>query len=300
MATQNQLNAEYNKELNRLKRFMRQAQKKGFAFPDTAIPKPPKKITAKSVSRLQKITSKSLYKKATYTIPETGQVVSGLKGKEIISKAKRPKAPKTKAPKSKVKTPRTPNISSATFEEQVEKTKTLKVPKTKAKTPRTPKISSATFEKQTAEEREQEKQTNIPPIEEQKEIPKRSNVVLSNFLDMFIRWTPLSRWSDWYVEHRRKYKDLGYNVILAIIDQLGEDVVAKNLEEHAEEVAFVAEHLLYGSGEDEQFDEDINRLATYLQGKPLSFEQSINATELAEQQGLTSALAKNMDIDFIL
>ena len=143
MATQNQLNAEYNKELNRLKRFIRQARKKGFAFPDTAIPKPPKKITAKSVSRLQKITTESLYKKATYTIPETGQVVSGLKGKEIITKSKTPKAPKTKTPK------------------------------TKAKRPSIPKISSATIDEQITEETAQEKQTNAPSIEEVKEIDER-------------------------------------------------------------------------------------------------------------------------------
>ena len=62
---------QYEKELKRIKQFIRRAEKRGYRFPDNVIPPKPKRITRASVSRLQKIKPQTLYKKAT-ALSESG------------------------------------------------------------------------------------------------------------------------------------------------------------------------------------------------------------------------------------
>ena len=57
---------EYDKQVKRIKQFIRRAEKRGFIFPDNVIPNKPKRITKASVRKLSKITPKELYKKAEY------------------------------------------------------------------------------------------------------------------------------------------------------------------------------------------------------------------------------------------
>ena len=50
-----QLLKEYNKERNRIKRFIRYAEKRGYVFEPNLIPPKPKTITSGSIRRLSKI-----------------------------------------------------------------------------------------------------------------------------------------------------------------------------------------------------------------------------------------------------
>lgn len=59
-----QLLKEYNKERNRIKRFIRNAEKRGYVFEPNIIPPRPKTITSGSIRRLSKIRPAQLYKKA--------------------------------------------------------------------------------------------------------------------------------------------------------------------------------------------------------------------------------------------
>lgn len=71
-----QLLKEYNKERNRIKRFIRNAEKRGYVFEPNLIPPKPKTITSGSVRRLAKIKPAQLYSKA-YAISEvTGQPIT--------------------------------------------------------------------------------------------------------------------------------------------------------------------------------------------------------------------------------
>lgn len=92
----------YKKEVRRLHQFLRRAEKRGFSFPANIIPKQPKRITIKSVQRLQKLTPEKLYKKATYIEPATGKVVTGEQGRKLerqraARKSRLPKPPKAKS-----------------------------------------------------------------------------------------------------------------------------------------------------------------------------------------------------------
>ena len=82
MAT-NDYKALWRKEQERIKRFIKSAETRGFRFPEHAIPKTPKRITSASVSRLKKITPATLYKKAKYYDPLTDSLLSGTAGRAI-------------------------------------------------------------------------------------------------------------------------------------------------------------------------------------------------------------------------
>lgn len=80
--TQTQL--AYEKNLRRIKSFIRRAEKRGYQFPENAIPTRPKRITQASVRKLEKIKPETLYKKAKYGGEASeGEVVAGLKGLQL-------------------------------------------------------------------------------------------------------------------------------------------------------------------------------------------------------------------------
>lgn len=91
----------YEKELNRIKRFIRNAEKRGFRFSDFELPKPPARYTKKQVEKLKELTSTKLYHKATYLDPETGKVVGGLRGRTIERRTAARKGIERKAKKAR-------------------------------------------------------------------------------------------------------------------------------------------------------------------------------------------------------
>ena len=72
----------YNKELRRINRFIKAAEKRGFIFNLKILPPRPKKITKASVQRLKKITPEALYKKASYQTDDF-RVISGVEGRKL-------------------------------------------------------------------------------------------------------------------------------------------------------------------------------------------------------------------------
>lgn len=71
-----QLLKEYNKELNRIKRFIRNAEKRGYVFEPNLIPPRPKTITSGSIRRLSRIRPAQLYNKAYALSAVTGQPIT--------------------------------------------------------------------------------------------------------------------------------------------------------------------------------------------------------------------------------
>lgn len=71
-----QLLKEYNKERRRIKRFIRNAEKRGYVFEPNLIPPKPKTITSGSIRRLSKIRPAQLYKKAYAISAVTGQPIT--------------------------------------------------------------------------------------------------------------------------------------------------------------------------------------------------------------------------------
>lgn len=86
-----QAEIEYNKQLNRIKRFIRRNESRGFQF-DDIIPNKPKRVTKASVNRLKKITPDVLYKHSVYGGEATqGEIVSGRRGRKLAREYARQK-----------------------------------------------------------------------------------------------------------------------------------------------------------------------------------------------------------------
>lgn len=96
-AKQQAINKAYAKERNRLKSFVRRAEKRGYSFPDTIIPSIPKRKTEASIRKLKKLTKDVLYSKATYGGEATfGEIVSGKEGLNLERKLRAKKASETR------------------------------------------------------------------------------------------------------------------------------------------------------------------------------------------------------------
>lgn len=91
-----QLLKEYNKERNRIKRFIRNAEKRGYVFEPNLIPPKPKTITSGSVRRLSKIRPPQLYNKAYAISAVTGQPITVKQRKREIREESSRKAWETR------------------------------------------------------------------------------------------------------------------------------------------------------------------------------------------------------------
>ena len=80
--TQSELNQEWSKQRRRIRRFLTQAERRGFEF-DYSLPDHPSKITKEDVYNLKSITPQSLYQRAIYVDQDTGEVISGTAGRTL-------------------------------------------------------------------------------------------------------------------------------------------------------------------------------------------------------------------------
>lgn len=90
---------QYQKERKRLNQLARRLEKRGYIVDRSKfIPTKPKRLTEKSVERLRKIKPENVYKKIQFVDPETGEIVSGVKGKKIEKNRRAEKRKKTREP----------------------------------------------------------------------------------------------------------------------------------------------------------------------------------------------------------
>ena len=83
-AKQQAINKAYAKERNRVKSFVRRAEKRGYSFPESIVPSIPKRKTEASIRKLKKLTKEVLYSKASYGGEATsGEIVSGKEGLKL-------------------------------------------------------------------------------------------------------------------------------------------------------------------------------------------------------------------------
>lgn len=81
MTAKEALRKEYQKERNRITRFMRAAEKRGYIFDEGLLPPPPKRITKASIRRLSKLKPDFLYSHAHYVEPDTGEYMPAKRGR---------------------------------------------------------------------------------------------------------------------------------------------------------------------------------------------------------------------------
>lgn len=74
--------AAFAKQQQRIKRFIKSAEKRGYSFPANAVPERPARVTKRDISRITAIKPEQLYSAATYTFP-TGETISGTERRHI-------------------------------------------------------------------------------------------------------------------------------------------------------------------------------------------------------------------------
>ena len=77
----------WQKEIERIDRFIRKNTSKGFLFSTDIIPERPRRITQQALRELRSLRGKNLYSYSTYTLP-TGEQVSGDIGAQYIKDTK--------------------------------------------------------------------------------------------------------------------------------------------------------------------------------------------------------------------
>jgi hypothetical protein len=99
-AKQQAINKAYAKERNRVKSFVRRAEKRGYSFPESIVPSIPKRKTEASIRKLKKLTKEVLYSKASYGGEATyGEIVSGKEGLKLERQLRAKRAAKTRKEK---------------------------------------------------------------------------------------------------------------------------------------------------------------------------------------------------------
>ena len=97
----NKLREEFLKELTRVKGLVLPARRRGYIF-DFDLPLPTAEPTRKRIDFLKSLTESTIYTRAKYINPATGETISGIGGREIEEAAKRNKTtPKIEGAKYK-------------------------------------------------------------------------------------------------------------------------------------------------------------------------------------------------------
>lgn len=201
----------YKKELKRIKQFMRRAEKRGYRWYYYELPKKPKKITEKSVSRLKKITPDLLYKKGEYIDQETGEILEGVKG--------RTKERKTAAQKAVV-----------TLKQKKNR---LKKEKQKQEQPKAPKPET----------------TDYGEVDEY--LPDYSEMVINNVYELIDNFDTGNFYSKRGASQAMHNRDKLRTILDSAIAKLGADAVAERLNENAGEIAEIVDKAMYNYEEAE-------------------------------------------------
>lgn len=84
----------WEKEIKRINRFIKNAEKRGFTF-DVVIPEKPQRVSKKAIANLKKMNPSFMYQKATY-VDNTGNVMTGTQGRKLERKRAGQKAYQTR------------------------------------------------------------------------------------------------------------------------------------------------------------------------------------------------------------
>lgn len=86
---------QYNRERRRIQQQIRRMKKRGYEIRENTLPKKPKRITRASVNRLKNVKPDTIYKKASFKMPN-GQKISGMERRKAERREAARKAAQTR------------------------------------------------------------------------------------------------------------------------------------------------------------------------------------------------------------
>lgn len=234
---------EYKKQIERINRFYKRAEKRGYRFHDKVSLEIPKRVTKKSLESIQLIKPKQLYEQAEYLDPMTGKIVGGTEGRRIERRAAYYKGRE----RQQAIKDYTPNYSPPSATDEI--------------------LHNADMFFQSID--------YIPLLEAENEI---------------MDWQPEDRWSPEFALIKEHDKDQFLTMLDGAIQNLGRDIVAMNIEQHAAEFNREMESLLYGQSGDKKDGVQPNLIALHR----ILYQESPNVQQMADyldrhEEGLTQA-----------
>ena len=245
---QQALEREVKKERKRAKQLVTRATKRGFSFPENIVPDLPKNITEATLRKYKRLTPEYLYSKAVYVSPE-GTTYTG---------SQRRSQERSEASQKAAETVRNRYYESQ-FKADVESGE-----------------SSYSDYKHPRQSNEQAKSTEV-------------TFVLDEIRSMIANWQPRDVWSIALAELKRRDRDLLDRTLEGIVSREGEEVIASRCQANAEILVSLADKILYDSGDSyktrgvDGVNQDIQKFAEILQGRPLTVRESMEYTEYGEQ-----------------
>ena len=207
----------WQKEINRLNRYINQGIKQGFKFNlqqynySTEIPT---RVTKKMVEKLKAIKPRHLYSESTYINPDTLKEVSGLEAKKRIDKQKRER-------KARQKAVREHKFINNNFDYDV--------------------------------------------------------LSLQKVRGLIDSWQPQTNWSEFWTNKKDDDRNILNSMLERRINLVGEEAVAKSLDEYTGSLESVVDTILYHSNQQE-INSAFNVLAEILVGRSLTQRESEDVT----------------------
>lgn len=121
--------------------------------------------------------------------------------------------------------------------------------------------------------------------------PSQTFEILENIREYIRQWAPSSGWTDYFSQVKEHDKNTLERILEGAVAQEGEEAVAKRLEDNANEVNYLLEEILYGSGGKHgrnQINFDLVRFSAIVMGRALTIEESQELTDIAE----------NLEVDY--
>ena len=253
---------EFKKQVNRIRRFYKRAEKRGFEFPEKINLEMPARVTRKKIEELKEWTAGRLYIGAKYVLP-SGARVSAYEGRTLERKIASRKGQRTKETKKlqeEIRKRYDERLEDYYHEQELE------------------------WEEDEEREFQSEQNRKVQEYREQQYeeyVPDISYIILEQVENMIYDWSPSSSWGEAFAGLKAEDQNLLMNVLRNAIDMEGRDSVASRMEEYATEIIQLADQVLYDSNQ-QRVQQAIHRFQEIIQGRPLSFQESIRATEASE------------------
>ena len=241
--------APYNKELRRIERFMRAAEKRGFTFL-TDIPEKKPTPTKRDVERLKKLTPEKLYSRAYYTddsgkqvpaSPQRGGKWMPTKSGEITVGGKRQNYQAA---------------MRAAYKRMSRAEARRKAQSERAAERRASKAAQKAVAKREAEQARQEARA------------AGYQNIIDNLKDPLIAFTPSYRWDDVAKQTAIQYHNFFERVLNAAESELGAAELARRIQNNGVELQEIIDEMLYKyyhTAEEARFN--LNRFVRLIMGK---------------------------------
>ena len=280
---------EYYKNRNRVQRFMREAEKRGYSFQKNTLPDVPKKITQASVNRLKKLTPKELYKKSIAFSPKTGKLVPGTVARMHEQQIAAQKAAETRAYNALIK-------EMAGIQKPTKKTQKPETTETHYKTGLSIYSDEEIPDDVTGEQKPETTYKIDLSSYSDEEIPDDVYETLRNVREMLSEWIPDSTWTPSLERAKTHDKNVLQSILNGAIASEGEKAVALRMFEKSDRIIDLVTNILYASGSKEgnfkdgrtQVNADIAAISSIIMGRALTVEESKQLTDIMESTELNN------------